>query len=763
MEVTECATIDADAAPISSEVQQNLQFLNDACSSVAVRTDKSWWSMLAPGRKLSGDTMLSTPVVVASGNINSTPFLRKLTYANAISMLNGDPNLIFQSYLRGHRAFRATWCFRVELSTTPYIGGVLRAFHWLPGGAYDPSFTVDPDFTSAPAYMAHPGVFIDLATTNAFEFKIPHRALEPAIPIEGQDADNGYFGLVPRIPLNTALAGDAVRYTVYFWLEDVELFGRKAPVGSTSAAVPSGGDRLQGEAKTQGPISGFLLATSRVSDWAGTLVPTMVGYTSALSWMARAGAKVASAFGYSRPLNQTPVRTVVNHAWAHNGTATGVDHGYNLGLFHDTQVIPAPVAGLPADELSIAYLASRYHPLTTRNLPTTFAMGTLFMKGTLNPMALMTTYTGAQVTPRLWSNNAGIAAGTSVYSFWPSAAMWCASHFTYWRGGFHFRLILSKTRFHSGKLLFTWDYNPREMTVDSDSCFIPTYTNTQYCHSVLIDLREGNVVDIHIPWEYTGPMAAMNTMIGTWSIWVVEPLVAPDSVKTSIGVAIEGCMTEDTVFGGPRESCLVPVHRDTFAYASGGDRRVDLLAATFGEDITSVKQLAMVASPTDSATPTTTKVWGYPAIVRGSATWPSVSRWPVLWSLRQMFRMERGAVALIVAPPSTATSSDVVTAVSSTYSGVGGPRITPLTRVVTPASEYPRYVVQRYAPLGAVHTGTGAPNNFPSLSRWVVRTIAVTAPDGSTEYVSAADDTSFHGFVGVGQCVCGSIAGYGES
>jgi hypothetical protein len=282
---------------------------------------------------------------------------------------------------------------------------------------------------------------------------------------------------------------------------------------------------------------------------------------------------------------------------------------------------------------------------------------------------------------------------------------------------------------------------------------------------VLIDLREGNIVDVEVPWEFTGPMAEMDAMIGTWAIYVVEPLVAPDSVKTTVGVAIEGCMTEDTVFAGPRESCLVPVQRDYFAYASGGDRRVDLLAATVGEDVTSIKQLALVAAPTEAAASTTAKVWGYTPIVRTSATWPSVTRWPILWSLRHMFRMERGAVALVVAPPSTATLSDVVTVTSSTYSGLGGPRVAPLTSVVTPASEYPRYVVQRYAPLGAVYTVSGAPYNFPVggiASRWTVRTVSVTAPEGSTEYISAADDTSFHGFSGVGQCICGSIAGYGE-
>lgn len=736
----------------------NLTFVDEACVEGSVRTKASWWSSFSLGKKIPTPDVFSKPRFLASGvyNDSAAPYLAE--YPLTVALLLQDP--LWAAHLRGRSLLRATWVFRVTVAAPPQVGGWLRLAH-------EPRTALSTNTTafrwSKSRICQLPGIDMDFNSSTTVELRIPHRIPEPYLSLTRQSSliNNGNFVLVPRLPLNVAGTNPFPRFSIWMWLEDVEIVGESTDPSLLTTIVPQSGDRRSnGEVKQDGPLSGFLGATARAVDWGSTLVPTLSSFASPLSWMLRAGAKVASAFGYSRPLDQHRMMSVRAKQWGHSH-ATGVEMGHNLATFHDTQVKVAPMCADDQDALSIPYLASQWFPMTEVSYTTSLAAQTPILTGSISPMAIARA-PGKILGPAMWDFAQTEVTPGVKRSFVPSAACWLGSWFTYWSGTFKLKFLLSKTRFHGGRLLFAYDINPVNFTsstttiTSSPNVFMPaTIPNAHSTTKVIIDLAETNTFDIDIPFSYHGPLCPMSASIGSWALYVLDPLLAPEGVSTTVHIGVLGCMSQDTVFAVPRDSALYPDDQHgTHIVAQSGDR-ITTLANTVGEHVSSLKQLLLLPVACEAG-----NYFATTGTVRTSGT--NLSEVPTYNSLlshvRRFFSLERGA--MVVTHVAQSGSEGSIMRITAQEPGI--PRFPPLFCHVAPASELPRVIINRNAPLGATFNRCSPGltlNPVGGSVTWVDPEVALLG--GLTyAYASVSDDYSAHVWVGTKPMCVNTVAGY---
>jgi len=121
---------------------------------------------------------------------------------------------------------------------------------------------------------------------------------------------------------------------------------------------------------------------------------------------------------------------------------------------------------------------------------------------------------------------------------------------------FTFKIV--KTEFHSGRLAVA--FFPA-VPGQGDS---RTLAQTDYVNREIIDVRDANIFTIVVPFISESPYrttdSANDGPIGTLSIFVLDPLVAPASVSSSVSIILEAAGGPDIEFAFPSTTRnLVPV------------------------------------------------------------------------------------------------------------------------------------------------------------------------------------------------------------
>lgn len=754
--IEDCAEIEGVDVGTNAEVQGNMVFLNEACLAGLVKTDRSWWNFfrLPKAPEVHVSPFLSRPVRLTSGTMVAAPAVNYSVSLDTALLQTAGGIVAYANKLKGYAGIRCTWCFRVNVSTTPFVAGRFRLTH-LPGVGNAGMGAIEP--IARATSRQWPGVELDVNAQTAGIIKIPHRHITPFFRLFDTETthNNGSFMLRSYQGPSFIAPSVAPDYEVWFWIEDVEIAGIKADKADTSIVVPASGNSkvktTGGEIPKGGPISGFLSGAAKLASWGGTMIPAISVYTTPLSWVARVGARVASALGYSRPINQAVPREVKQKEWGYNANCTGVASAYNTGLNHDTQVATAPYFGDNEDPMSFAFLNSQMHYMGNVSLALQ-SSGQLLMKGQLNPHALYTSPDAKFIT----TFERSTLFVTPFPAVFPSPAMGVAQFFDSWRGGFKIRLIFGKTKFHTGRLMFGWDYNPHVLgTAVADTCFVPSYDATAYNNRTIIDLREGNEFEIDIPYWHVAPFVGSTTSIGSWYVYVVDPLKYAGTVSPTVNVIVEAAMSEDSTWAAPRDTGYIA--DDTFSnvVAASGDSKVstskpvDLLAVTFGEDVSSLKQLAMrphrkVLGPTG--------FWWSLSTARAAGVFTFPTNYGPLDWMRRIYGAEKGSLNHILIPTTDANFAG--------YHGCTFVNNTVLTNRYTDSgtpifygknSEFHSHAVQRYSPLGVTYNVIGsAPvidDNSPSSELYYTN---IRGSETNTPYYSAADDfgcTLFKGTV----------------
>jgi len=511
------------------------------------------------------------------------------TYSNTNNNLNsGLTN--FQRVF-GSFGWRGTVCFRIQAISNPFQAGRVRL-------ALDPCIGDSnswPRGTAITPVSQLPGVEMDICESTSSILKIPFvhplNYFTVSTTAGAGGTDIGLVTLFAMTPIALGSGGIAPSIAVWRWVEDFELIG--ACPGNLNVQPQAGRfqrNKLDTAAMEQdaipGNVSNVLAAGAKFATWLGTKVPLISSYSGTTSWMLRETAKVAASLGWSKPLVTTPLNKMLNTYNTYQFNSDGTDGGNGVGMFSDNAVAPLPgFAGTDVDEMSFDYIKSTFAAIAQPSLSTTDTSSTIIYQCALRPRDLYF-QPGAE--------NVGITV-TSGLSYWPSPVCALQNVFEKYRGGLKFRIKISKTKFHTGRLVVGFIPN---FPNNNNKPLIPTNVLDMQYKSVVWDLREGNVLEFECPFICPFAYLDADYYYGNFIVAVIEPLAGPPTVAQTVPFIVEVAGMEDLEFAIPvtAVNSIANLNPDFFAqagqfqpYATEKDKTVAMYA--IGEKINSVKQM----------------------------------------------------------------------------------------------------------------------------------------------------------------------------
>jgi len=438
---------------------------------------------------------------------------------------------IYRDKLRGFYGFRGTMVIRVQVNGTKFQSGRLLLV-FIPQGNVANSYP-GMRLRSLRAATQLPRVELDLGTETEIIMEVPYVSPTPYYNLATQEGPYGRAALLVYEPLATGTGSAVADVTMWIHFKDVEMV--------TPAFTAEMGDRRPKKKKiknpseqelekmTDGPISGGLTMMAKAAS-SFAKVPLLTNLAGPASWALNCMAGVASAFGYSKPTSEEA--TTKNFiSFGHNlQNHNGVDNFPNMGLEASNKLSIMPgFAGTEVDEMSLNHLLQ---------IPSYVAR---FAWTTSNPADTV-----------LWNvvPSPQLLRSSSIVNFWSTWDLtpldYFSSLFAFWRGSFVVTLKFVKTQYHSGRLLIAWS-PAGDFTVDQSS----------YVLREIVDLRETNEVRFVIPYvstsQYlpTSDLSEDNGGIGRLKIFVLNELVCPDSVSSTVGVIAE-------FSGGPDFEVMCP-------------------------------------------------------------------------------------------------------------------------------------------------------------------------------------------------------------
>lgn len=403
----------------------------------------------------------------------------------------------------------------------------------------------------------HSGGSMDLSTTEAFWSRLhrsdkcqitqlPHAELEIGVESEvtlkipyvnnnlgysipgsltgHKIGDIGKSFLYPYAPIASAAGALTCSYSLWIWLEDVEMTG--------VAMYQSASDVTDMERKGvgRGPIESAL---SKVSRSVGILgeIPLLSAFAKPTSWVANVMARSAKVWGWSAPNDLSPITRVAQYPMPYNACSDAMVPAMPLSLHSDNQLEQMTGIGkTDYDELSIDFIKSKFSYFGSDTLSTGDAINHVIMSGTVQPSSYQFTHT----------------VGTDAwYTYTPVAYL--AEFFDCWRGGLKYKFKFVKTKFHSGRVMFVYTH------VTASDPLTPTFTiaNSVYGLREIWDLTTSSEFEVTVPYQATTPWLNLDEGSGRWALIVLDPLVAPSTVTSTITVLGEVAGADDLEFAFP--------------------------------------------------------------------------------------------------------------------------------------------------------------------------------------------------------------------
>jgi len=190
-------------------------------------------------------------------------------------------------------------------------------------------------------------------------------------------------------------------------------------------------------------------------------------------------------------------------------------------------------SGTDVDEMDFSFLCS----IPTFNFIASWATGgvsgTALMTIPVRPLGLLVTRTVTAV---------------GISDMGPYQLI--ANMFEQWRGAMVYKLKFVKTEFHSGRLAVS--FSPCDSATGSP--IVASLAQTAFLHRQIIDIRECNEFTFVVPFISVTPYKQSTQITGTLFVHILDPLVAPDTVSSTVGVILEHCMGADAEFAVPKKN-----------------------------------------------------------------------------------------------------------------------------------------------------------------------------------------------------------------
>lgn len=662
-------TADADIVEAKVNFRTNLDKLNFSSSS--------------DNYKQEIVDFLAKPVILVSNTFQSTDGVT--TFADSYQprgALNAFP--LYSSKLSGYLGFRATQVIRLVVNANPFQQGryILAAVQM--GGACTAKskLVADMMLNTLVQRTTLPHVEIDLACDSEAVLKVPFLSYQNFYPMNAITGgnDNGCIfrlHLSPYVPISSGTGSSTAGFTIWSHFEDVELIGPAVPQsGRMFSKTMSKSESEKERASVVPVISSTLIKISK----AATLfhdVPLLSDYTKSVSWASDILAKTAASFGWSKPNQIAAANRVTRSNMPYATTVDGIDQSQPMSLLQAASVGPAHgFSGTDIDEMDINFIASIPAHRSLISWPSVGApTGTVLLNRQVSPSQgvstrIVNSLTYADLTP----------------------LQFVCRFFENWRGSIVFNFKLVKTQYHSGRLLVAF----APYSTERGLATTPTIADTNYIHREIIDIRDCNEFSFVVPYISTMPYSTtqdtrFTSATGRLMVFVLEPLVAPDTVNATVTLIEEHCAGPDFEVAIPANPVITPGYGltpqmgDVFKTGEnvcaigtpflGGvkgltyDQNMNSINC-IGEKITSFRQLLKVANPlyNSIATPNTPaqyyNVLPYSTSIAVTAVATVFSQLgPDMYSiLSSIFLFSRGGVRLKFVVPYTTSLENAIVA-----------------------------------------------------------------------------------------------------
>jgi hypothetical protein len=542
----------------------------------------------------------SRPRIIRTGSF-TTGFLGPIFNEDvtAFSLFNTFfPNGIQR--LLGMHGVRFTLCFTLQVATTPFHQGmVVLNFQYDTAGGIPNNFKRNR-FAATSTNIPH--VRLDINNSTAVQLRIPFLSKYEYLPIYNMYAEQSlYYGILGAstiLPIGVGSTLGPPTYQLLVHLEDLEAVG-VMPESNINIVYQSGKADVQvQEDKASKPISGALMLASKAVKLAGPYIPYFSSISGATSWALEKASHIAKIFGYSKPPVRDPPTRMLLDSSALEFNVDKIVPVATLGASVDNRLAVGAFAGSDVDEMAFSYLFSRPSQVFLGSLSTGNVAGDRLYTCSLSPSCLYyknsNTSEGNTKLPR------SAPVGQTYNAFLPSNLLWIASMFKQWQGSMTFRFTFAKTKFHTGRVQvsytpFVFEYDNFDGLTDPTVVKVPG-TLQPFGLTKMFDLRDDNVFEFTVPYTCPAPWVSFYTTVGSITMQVLQPLIAPDTVSPTVRFLVE-VYSNDFKVAIPN-AVLYPVHQNATNVLQSGAVEVNVLnpdpQMTVGESLNSVKQLIMI-------------------------------------------------------------------------------------------------------------------------------------------------------------------------
>lgn len=678
-----------------------------ATQEAALDISEAYLKLTPASQSDSIKRFLAKPQIVVRGNLSSSDVgTTFLPYPMPSTLLNKK---LVADKVRGYYGFRATLVFTLQVNAERFQQGRYM-LTWTPlgGSRYSvgaPGLYWQLNHSSTIVQRTQlPRVELDLNCDTTAELRIPYASILDYYPLAGMTDPNlfgslGILRLFPYYALESVAGPTTASYTIWGHFEDVELIGAAMPQDAQfqsnyqSKVTKKNKSIAEAESVGAGPISSMAFNISRAAKFFNP-VPMLGNYSDSLSWAADIIGNSASVFGWSAPANMSPATQVIRRVFPFSTNVNKVDNSAPLSLDTTNQVDVMPgFGGTNSDELDIPTFVGRPFYNYGFSFPATAVAGTNLASWNVCPMDDIASRT---------------IGGIVVWDMGP--CQYLALKFSYWRGSMKYKFKICKTEFHSGRIAVTFTpFASKTVQVPFNALGV------DFVHRDIIDIREHSEFEITVPYISSTPYRPTDTRqqgfsMGIFSIDVVDPLISPDTVPTSIRFLVEMSMCEDAEFAGVSDWTFTPagevefqsafqsqnqtcsILSKTIGNSNPGVCQIDTAKAAIGEKITNLRLLLKKFTPLVANTSTGTgkylRVMPYcfPFTHRNAGVSSVVTIPDFMGELGSMFMFNRGGVRLKFIPSTaidtmctifetTKTPSvvqNIVTAGASTIGGTAG-------------------------------------------------------------------------------------------
>lgn len=498
-----------------------------------------------------------------------------VTSANGVGTVLGTydfPDSFFTTAMNtckcaNFRYFRATAVLRFNLTTNPFSIGRLIAVA-LPCPTLVGANNNAINLTAMTGYNH---CFIDLGTQPVVEFRIPYVMRKSAYDFINDTDPWLSVELLVFNPYNSTSGSSTCSVNVYAWAEDIQLdiptrndlqpftpdFRKpRSNIGNYVGHMQSEADEVTETNNISGSIKSAGNLAKTVASGIGKGPVQDLG--NAIGWVGDIAADALSIFGLSKNRNQQlnqPMTILPSKGFTnYNGDDNGVTLAYNALNSIDVDL---PLTGSSVDEMDLKYVCSKPTYIETVMWPESAPVGTIL--------------SSFPVTPGF------SAPGSAATNIAPTLLSYVSSMFDFWRGDLCYKLSIVANKYYSGRLCLAFFSGLFTLTSPL------TLDDYETVYHIVIDIKDSTEVTFRVPYAVsapylrvrcasrssTGTQFTYNSLLnddvtaGLVALFVLNPLVSPDTVPSSIYLNLFSYCGENFELAKPSIPRYVPLHTVT--------------------------------------------------------------------------------------------------------------------------------------------------------------------------------------------------------